>query len=254
VAGEVVVAAAQVAAVRGDVAANLATHLRVVGRAAAHGARLVVFPELSLTGYELDLAGALRMAPDDLRLAPLAEASRRLGVHVMVGAPWGGDGDGDGALPFLGAFLFTPGGTETYAKVHVHVSEAPYVAAGTTGRVVDLGGVATGLAICRDTMIPAHAAEAAGRGAELYVAGVMKTVDEYPAHAEAMARHARDHGMATLTANYTGTSGDEPAAGRSAVWDERGRLVAEAPPAGEVLVVARRTAAGWSGEVVPAEA
>jgi predicted amidohydrolase len=235
------------------VAANLATHLRVVGRAAALGARLVVFPELSLTGYELDLAGALRMAPDDPRLAPLAEASLRLGVHVMVGAPWGGGGDGDGALPFLGAFLFTPGGALTYAKVHVHVSEAPYVAAGATGRVVDVGGVATGLAICRDTMIPAHAAEAAGRGAELYVAGVMKTVDEYPAHAEAMARHARDHGMATLTANYTGTSGGEPAAGRSAVWDERGRLVAEAPPAGEALVVARRTAAGWSGEVVPAE-
>jgi predicted amidohydrolase len=236
------------------VAANLATHLRVVGRAAAHGARLVVFPELSLTGYELDLAGALRMALHDPRLAPLADASRRLGVHVMVGAPWGDDdGDGDGALPFLGAFLFTPGGTETYAKVHVHVSEAPYVAAGATGRVVDVGGVATGLAICRDTMIPAHAAEAAGRGAELYVAGVMKTVDEYPAHAEAMARHASDHGMATLTANYTGTSGGEPAAGRSAVWDERGRLVAEAPPAGEVLVVARRTATGWSAEVVPAQ-
>ncbi|MCE0762612.1 hypothetical protein LWC35_06775 [Pseudonocardia kujensis] len=51
-----------------DVAANAHAHADTVRRP---GARLVVFPELSLTGYELD---APALDPADPRLAPLVEA------------------------------------------------------------------------------------------------------------------------------------------------------------------------------------
>ncbi|MGH2830821.1 MAG: nitrilase-related carbon-nitrogen hydrolase, partial [Actinomycetota bacterium] len=47
------IAVAQTSPVRGDVQANLEEHGRLVRVAAAEGAQLVVFPELSLTGYEL---------------------------------------------------------------------------------------------------------------------------------------------------------------------------------------------------------
>ena len=45
------IALAQIRPVLGDVSRNLAQHLEVIARAAEQGAHLVVFPELSLTGY-----------------------------------------------------------------------------------------------------------------------------------------------------------------------------------------------------------
>lgn len=59
-------------------------HLDRIEKARASGARLVVFPELSLTGYYLkDLANDLAMPADDPRLAPIADASRD--IDVMAG-------------------------------------------------------------------------------------------------------------------------------------------------------------------------
>ena len=51
---ELTVAVAQPATVTGDLAANALRHAEAV---VSSGARLVVFPELSLTGYDLAHAG-----------------------------------------------------------------------------------------------------------------------------------------------------------------------------------------------------
>ena len=60
--------AAQISATPGDVEKNLAQHIDAIHAAASQGADAVVFPELSLTGYEPELAGGLAMAPTDSRL------------------------------------------------------------------------------------------------------------------------------------------------------------------------------------------
>jgi predicted amidohydrolase len=62
------IAVAQTCPVRGDVPANLDEHVRLARLAAAEGARVVVFPELSLIGYELELAGELTFSENDARL------------------------------------------------------------------------------------------------------------------------------------------------------------------------------------------
>jgi predicted amidohydrolase len=49
------IAAAQAHPVSGDVAANIARTVELTGVAADHGAKLVVFPEKFLSGYEPDL-------------------------------------------------------------------------------------------------------------------------------------------------------------------------------------------------------
>lgn len=69
----------------GDLEANLQKHLDVIDEAAARGADLVVFPELSLTGYvlqDLTYEVAIQPAPDHPILRPLLEASHRLDVVV----------------------------------------------------------------------------------------------------------------------------------------------------------------------------
>ena len=76
---------AQISPRLGDVQANLDKHLQFIEQAAAQGVELIVFPELSLTGYMLqDLVHevARTPAPDDPLLAPLMQASRKLDLVV----------------------------------------------------------------------------------------------------------------------------------------------------------------------------
>ena len=243
---DVTVAAAQIVAVRGDLATNLEAHLRCLDVAARHGAQLVVFPELSLTGYELDLAHDLQLDLDDPPLRTLQDAAARHGLTAVVGGPWR---SGHGK-PYLAAFIIEPEGVSAYAKIHVHSSEAPYVMPGTEHQSLDIQGVPVGLAICADLTREEHADAVAELGCEVYAAGVMKVEEEYADHAEWQRRHARTHGIATLTSNFTGMSGGWRSAGRSALWDPRGELVVEGPSEGRVLVVGRRFGGVWVGEVV----
>jgi len=77
------VAIAQCSPALGAVKRNLEMHRQWIARARDAGARLIVFPELSLTGYYLkDLAADVACAVDDPLLAPLAEASRDLDVSA----------------------------------------------------------------------------------------------------------------------------------------------------------------------------
>ncbi len=77
------VAIAQCAPALGAVKRNLAMHAEWIQRARDAGAGLVVFPELSLTGYYLkDLAGEVACAADDERLRPIVDASRDLDISA----------------------------------------------------------------------------------------------------------------------------------------------------------------------------
>jgi predicted amidohydrolase len=75
-------ALAQIDSKVGDLDANLRHHLHSVEKALQQDAKLVVFPELSLTGYTLrDLAWEVALDPfTDRRLDPLKEASKRISI------------------------------------------------------------------------------------------------------------------------------------------------------------------------------
>lgn len=85
--------AIQYTALDGGIAANVPEHIRLIEDAADHGARLVVFPELSLTGYDLEgLADPERWVPaTDPRLNGVREICRRTGI-AAVGGPVPGSG------------------------------------------------------------------------------------------------------------------------------------------------------------------
>jgi NAD+ synthase (glutamine-hydrolysing) len=78
-------ALAQINTRLGDVPANLQKHLTLVEQAHAAGADLLIFPELSLTGYVLqDLASAVAHRPeiDAPIFKPLLDASQNLDLVV----------------------------------------------------------------------------------------------------------------------------------------------------------------------------
>jgi predicted amidohydrolase len=79
-------ALAQINTVLGDVNANLLKHLSLVDQANAEGADLLIFPELSLTGYLLqDMVPQVAIKPtkDDPIFSQLLQAS--LKIDIVVG-------------------------------------------------------------------------------------------------------------------------------------------------------------------------
>jgi NAD+ synthase (glutamine-hydrolysing) len=80
------IALAQINTKLGDVEANLEKHLHFIEDARQGGARIITFPELSLSGYYLqDLTFSVFCHPnmDDPTFRPLLEASRM--IDILVG-------------------------------------------------------------------------------------------------------------------------------------------------------------------------
>lgn len=220
-----------------DVAANVREHLALVQAAAEHGVQWLVFPELSLTGYELAAMPKLVLHANHALLAPLRDAAARTGMAITVGAPVAlGSG-----LPAIGAITLRPDGSHaTYAKHHLHGRETAFATPGPAPvHLQALGPLHIASAICADTNHPTHAAQAAQAGANVYAAGILTSEKGYAAEAPLWQSYAREHAMVVLIANHGGPSGGYVSAGRSGIWDLSGDLVIEAPGVGRYLVVAK---------------
>lgn len=242
-------AAAQSISVAGDVHANLVRHQCFMQAAAEQGVQLLVFPELSLTGYERGLAAELAILPEDGVLQPLRELARELGLTAVVGMPIRLLA---GAPVLIGALVLgADGSLGVYSKQHLHPGEEVAFAPGHGGSMLAMGSEHVALAVCADFSHASHAAAAAEQGATLYAAGVLITEGGYVPDTTLLQGYARQHGMTVLMANHGGATGGWESAGRSAIWGPDGSLIAAAPGTGDLLVIARRTAEGWAGHVEP---
>jgi predicted amidohydrolase len=212
-------AVAQPKLVAHDVAANAFSHASLVVEAQA---RVVVFPELSLTGYELDAA---TLAVDDPRLSPIIEACAATGTLALVGAPT--DGPHISMLAITGA-----GATVAYRKQWLGDVEAQRFSPGPAPAVIEVDGWRLGLAICKDTGVPRHAADTCALGIDAYVAGTVKHAREVSLQAERAHRIATTHRVWVAIASFSGPTGGGFAetAAHSAVWSPDGTVVAEAGP------------------------
>jgi predicted amidohydrolase len=241
------IAAAQVASVRGDIAGNIRTHAAAITSAARRGVSVLVFPELSLIGYEPDLAAELAISARDERLAPLAALARQHQMAVVVGASL----RNAGTTPGLGAILFAAdGSTRTYAKMHLGGSEPTYFMPGSTPLSFATHGQTVGIAICADSSKPSHPQAYADGGSTVYAAGVFLNAEWYATDSPRLAGYASRFRMLVLMANHAASVGTYVSVGKSAVWAPDGALLAEAAGTESSLVIATRTPEVWCGEVV----
>jgi predicted amidohydrolase len=109
---------------------------------------------------------------------------------------------------------------------------------GDAPAVLDVDGWRLGLAVCRDTGIPQHAADTAALGVDAYVAGVLETKEDSAVPEERARRVAAEHGIRVVTASFAGSTGGgfDEAAGRSGIWSPDGSVVAEAGPEAGAIV------------------
>jgi predicted amidohydrolase len=145
------IALAQIAPRLGDLEANLARHHELLADARVGGAGLVIFPELGLTGYQLqDLAAEVAMRLDDPRLSGLARATAGLSAVVSFV-----EESGDHRL-FIAAALLEDGEVrhvhrKVYLPTYGLFDERRFFSPGDSLRAVPSRlGVGVGLAVCED--------------------------------------------------------------------------------------------------------
>ncbi|QUW65199.1 carbon-nitrogen hydrolase family protein [Pseudomonas synxantha] len=241
-------AAAQTLSIAGDVEANIARHRVFMQAAAEQGVQLLVFPELSLTGYEPTLAADLAIAPDAPVLAPLREMARELQLTAVVGMPIRLAPQADVLIGAL--VLGADGSLAVYTKQHLHPGEDVAFVAGQGGEALQWGNDRIALAVCADFSHASHPRHAAQAGANVYAAGVLISEGGYAKDSALLQGYAAEHRLLVLMANHGGPSGGWTCAGRSAIWAADGRLLAAVPGVGEALVIARRDGEHWVGQVV----
>jgi predicted amidohydrolase len=216
--------------------------------AAEQGVQLLVFPELSLTGYERGLAAELAIVPGAEVLQSLRDFAREVGLTTVVGMPIRLSED---SPVLIGALVLgADGSLGIYSKQHLHAGEEVAFAPGTGGSTLTIGTDTVALAVCADFSHASHAAAAAQQGADVYAAGVLITENGYAPDTAILQGYARSHSMVVLMANHGGATGGWESAGRSAIWASDGSLISVAPGTGNLMVIARRNADGWQGQVV----
>lgn len=241
------IAAAQATSIPGDIAANVRRHVQFMRRAIEQGVQFLVFPELSLTGYESSLAHDLAIEVSDARLAPLRELAKESGMVTVVGAPL----RGEGGKVLIAACIFDGAGQlSVYTKQHLHAGEELTFSPGPGGAFLALGADRLAMAVCADFSEPEHAHQAVLAGAGLYIASVLITDSGYKADSTVLSGYAAQHGMAVLMANHGGATGGWQSAGRSAFWAQDGSLVGAASGRGDLLLLAERDARGWSAQTI----
>ncbi len=227
-----VLAVAQPPCVSHDVVGNAVAHAAAVRAARA---RVVVFPELSLTGYELD---APAISAGDPRLAPIVEACAEAEAWALVGAPVHGEA---GRTHIAMLAVDARGAAVAYRKMWLGAAESRRFAPGGEPAVLEVDGWRLGLAICKDTGIPEHAAATAALGIDAYLAGTVEHAHEAAIQDERARRVANDHRVWVAVASFAGSTGGgyADAAGHSGIWSPQGAVVARAGP--EPGAIARAT-------------
>ena len=217
----------------GDLQGNLRVLVQAAREAAAKGARILLTPELSLTGYP----------PEDLLLRPsfyrrthaalqlLCSQTAELDLHIVVGYPQRQDG-----VCFNTASVIYRGAIE--GSYHKHdlpnydvFDEQRYFTPDNRPFVFTVEGVRFGLNICEDTWYPYAPEAARAAGAE-----VLLVPNASPFHMgkqsmrlDVIRERVKETGMAVVYANPVGGQDELVFDGGSFVMDDTGRCVHQMP-------------------------
>lgn len=214
------ICAAQFQSKPGAIDANIKRHVELIEAVLPHNPDLIIFPELSITGYEPTLAKELATTADDIRFDVFQELADQNQLIIGVGFALK---HSEGVR--IALFFFMPNApSTTYSKQLLHDDELPYFVPGTQDLFLDVKGIRIAPAICYESLQPTHIEKAKKNGANLYIASVAKPAGGLQKANEYFPKVAKQHQMTILMANAVGPSDNFVSAGQSAVWNQNGEL------------------------------
>ncbi len=233
---------AQIAPERMDIESNIKKHEAFIKKAAKEGVELLIFPELSLTGYEFDqnfpdlaiphdselLTGLSNIAPQMRIIVGFVEESDSSLFYNSAAKLY------DGAVDFIHRKINLP----TYGDLY----EDKWFSEGRKIESFIVDHWRAGILICADLWNPALVHLVALHGAKLLIAPMNSAdasvdFDNQSNWRRAMSFYSFIYGMPSIMANRVGTEGDKKFWGRSCIYGPYGDLLAEGAKYEEDLVI-----------------
>ena len=227
------ISVAQTRPVKAGIQTNIDNHKRLIDLAVSNGADIIIFPELSLTGYEPKLAKELATNQDDSRFDIFQNISDARRITIGVGAPIKNNGGIS-----ISMILFQPHKErQLYSKKYLHPDEEKFFISGqnSAGLINNKPNIA--LALCYELSVPEHSENAFKSGAEIYIASVAKTVDGVKKAAKSLAVIASKYSMTVLMSNSVGLCDDGECAGKTSIWNNEGLLAAQLNDTNEGILI-----------------
>jgi predicted amidohydrolase len=217
------IAVAQIEAIKGNIEKNVENHLKWIKQAIQNNVNMVVFPELSLIGYEPNIAQSLATNQDDKRLDEIQHLSDKNGITIGVGLPTKDERD-----TFVSMIIFQPHKERiTYSKQYLYPPEEPIFKAGKNPLILTFETEVVSPAICYETTNKAHCEFAKRNNATIYIASVLSSINGIDAELKILSDIAKNNNLITFMANYVGKSGGYECAGKSSAWNEKGELIGQ---------------------------
>lgn len=243
---DLVFGVAQMSVIKGNIQQNLARHCQLIKAAAQEGVQLLLFPELSLTGYEPNLAQNLAIEVSDENLFPLQELANQYAMVLLVGAP-----NKTQHKPEIGLFIIRPHqAISCYSKLNLHASEELFFARGTQHQTLELNEQKFGLAICADIANSEHIEMLMKDNIAVYLAGVLISENGLSEDCKILENYVIKHNILVAMANFTGETGGWSCAGNSTIWNSTGEILARANHEEFAVVIASRENSKWSGKTI----
>ena len=221
--------------IQGDIEAGFARIEAQLSAAAMAGARMAVFPELFLPGYNQPALHSTLSQPQGgdwcQRLSALA---RKTGCGLTIG--WA---ERDGDTVYNAATSFGPDGATLghYRKIQLYgPMEQASFAFGDAYTVFNFMGRQCALMICYDVEFAHHVKALADRGVTLLLVPTANPAGFEHVSTAIVPARASEHAMTIAYANFCGTEGSLTFGGHSAIVGPDARALAAAGTTETLLV------------------
>lgn len=208
---------------KGNIQKNILNHLKFVRHAIDLKSDLIVFPELSITNYEPDLAQELAIDIESNIFKPFQDLSDKHGITIGIGVP---TKTAKGIQ--ISMLIFQPKKEKiTYSKQMLHQDELPYFVCGSNQTLLNITGVKVAFGICYETLQREHFLNAKNQDIDIYIASVAKPKNGIEKAYKHFPKIAREFNTPILMSNCIGSCDNFMSVGQSAAWNKKGALIAQ---------------------------
>lgn len=227
------IAIAQIKSLRGNIQKNIENHLVFIERAIKLKADVIIFPELSITNYEPQLAQELAIEVNSPILNPFQDISDIHDITIGVGMP---TKTVDGIA--ISMLIFQPNIKRTiYSKQLLHEDELPYFVSVKQQAIVNIKGIKIGIGICYESLQREHFLNAKNQGADIYIASVAKPKGGIEKAYLYFPVIAKEFNIPILMSNSIGYCDNFLSFGQSAIWNKNGKLKNQLDDSNEGLLL-----------------
>jgi predicted amidohydrolase len=224
---------AQTRPIKGDIQTNIENHKKLINIAVSNGTDMIIFPELSITGYEPGLAKELATDQDDSRFDSFQQISNTRQITIGVGMP-----TKNNSGISISMILFQPGkARQTYSKKYLHPDEEEFFIPGQNFGCIPGNKPNIAIAICYELSVPEHTENAFKCGAEIYIASVAKTTEGVEKASRSLSGIAGKYSTTVLMSNCVGHCDNFESAGKTAIWNNKGLLAGQLNDSDEGILI-----------------